>query len=307
MHKLIPALAVAAFAAAQTPSMEGPWQGTLEVQGVQLRLVLRIQKAADGGLSATIDSLDQGAMGLRVAGATLKEGTVQLDLPNLKASFEGKLNGEASEIAGQWTQGGRTFPLLFRRGEPAVATVKGKPITASEREYLISRLEQTRKVFLDSIAGLTESQWTFKAGPDRWSIAECAEHIAVSEEVLFQFATGRVLKIPPRPGETGATREDDEKIFAAIIDRSQKGKAPEPLQPAQRFAGREALAAEFNKRRARNIEYVQTTQDDLRDHSTPHPVFRRMDAYQYLVLMAAHSQRHTLQIEEVKAAPGYPK
>ncbi len=52
---------------------------------------------------------------------------------------------------------------------------------------------------------------------------------------------------------------------------------------------------------------MKGTQDDLRAHSAPHPVLKTIDAYQWLLLLSAHSARHAAQIEEVKADPNFPK
>ena len=68
----------------------------------------------------------------------------------------------------------------------------------------------------------------------------------------------------------------------------------------------EALTA-FKEARQKHIDFAKTTQDDLRNHVFPHPVFGPMDAYQWLLVISGHSRRHTLQIEEVKADPNFPK
>jgi len=91
-----------------------------------------------------------------------------------------------------------------------------------------------------------------------------------------------------------------------VADRSQKGKAPEMLQPKGGVANPAEAAEKFKQARAVTVGYAKSTQDDLRAHATPHSVLKSMDAYQYLLLLAAHSSRHTAQIEEVKASAGYP-
>ena len=55
------------------------------------------------------------------------------------------------------------------------------------------------------------------------------------------------------------------------------------------------------------MDYVHTTNDDLRDHFGPHPMLGTLDAYQWILLISAHSERHTKQIEEVKADPNFPR
>ena len=63
----------------------------------------------------------------------------------------------------------------------------------------------------------------------------------------------------------------------------------------------------FLARRDSTIEYLRTTQDGLKDHFIPHPFLGTVDLYEFLIFIAAHSERHTLQVEEVMANPNFPK
>ncbi len=183
----------------------------------------------------------------------------------------------------------------------------GQPLTQEERDRAMSHLHATRKMFLDAIDGLSTAQWTFKAAPERWSIAEVAEHIAVSEDSFHQLITQRVLKTPPAPDKKADLANNDETILKQVVDRERKAQAPEFLRPAGRWPNRESLAAAFRTSRDRNIAYVEKTTEELRSHSTPHPAFGLMDAYQWLLTMSAHSERHVAQILEVKADSRFPK
>jgi hypothetical protein len=78
------------------------------------------------------------------------------------------------------------------------------------------------------------------------------------------------------------------------------------LKPTNRWATRDALAKDFIAARQKTIDYVKTTSDDLRGHFAPHPAFKDLDGYQWVLLLAGHSARHTAQIEEVKTGAGYP-
>jgi uncharacterized damage-inducible protein DinB len=178
-------------------------------------------------------------------------------------------------------------------------------LSQKDRNAAVKYLEETRAKFLASIDGLSDAQWTFKAAPDRWSIAEVAEHIAVSETTILQLVTDRIVKSPKVPADPA--RATDAKVIEVITDRSAKAQAPEFLKPTSRWASRAALTKEFEAARMRTIDYVRTTQDDLRGHAMAHPATQVIDGYQWVLLLAAHSARHTAQIEEVKAAAGYPK
>lgn len=186
----------------------------------------------------------------------------------------------------------------------ASATLWAQPLTQGERDFAMSDLHATRKALLDSIAGLSQAQWKFQPGPDRWSIAQIAEHVVLSEDFMFQRA-GNMLK-SPQVAPRIVDRSQDAQRLSRMADRSKKAQAPAPTQPTGRWATPAALAEEFRRRRDRTIEYVQTTQDALRAHvsGTGADAF---DAYQALLMISGHTTRHVAQINEVKAAPGYPK
>ena len=96
--------------------VEGLWQGTLKVPGGELRVVFHINKAADGKLSATLDSPDQGATGIPVADCSFSNGRLKLAVRSIAGSFEGTLKND-STIEGTWTQGGASLPLVLKRIE----------------------------------------------------------------------------------------------------------------------------------------------------------------------------------------------
>jgi len=184
-------------------------------------------------------------------------------------------------------------------------TTLAAPLTQGERDRVLSELHASRKQFLDAISGLTAAQWNFKADDKSWSIAECAEHIALSEDLIFSLATKKLMSNPAEPGRKPEIA--DETLLKMIVDRSQKMQAPETLRPTHRYTSQEALVAAFQKSRERSLDYVRDTQDELRLHSAKHPMAGSLDAYQWILLMSAHSERHTLQIEEVKANPNFPR
>jgi uncharacterized damage-inducible protein DinB len=186
---------------------------------------------------------------------------------------------------------------------PQAAAQKG--LSQKDRDAGTKYLEETRARFLASIDGLSDAQWTYKAGPDRWSIAEVAEHIAISESTILGMVTDQILKTPEVPADPG--RPTDEKVIQTITDRSSKAQAPEMLKPTNRWPTRASLTKDFEASRQRTIDYLKTTKDDLRGHARAHPALKTIDGYQWVLLLAAHSARHTAQIEEVKAAAGYPK
>jgi hypothetical protein len=188
---------------------------------------------------------------------------------------------------------------------PAIFAQSGT-LTPEERSYLIDQLGKSKQAFIGSIQGLTDAQWIYKAAPEKWSIKECAEHIILAEDFIFA-GSQKMLQAPAQPRAATSTPEHDREIFAMVQDRSHKATAPEPIKPTGQWPTVDDAIAEFTKHRDRNISYVRDTSDELRTHNSAETPLGTMDAYQVLVLMAAHTLRHTAQILEVKTSPGYPK
>jgi uncharacterized damage-inducible protein DinB len=186
---------------------------------------------------------------------------------------------------------------------PAAST----PLTPQEREFALQQFQTTHDNFLKSISGLSEKQWTFKPAPDRWSVAEVAEHITVSETTIMGLIQKQLMQSPAAPEKRAEVKGKDQMILERMPDRSHKAQAPEMLRPTGRWATEAELTKAFEESRKANMDYIRTTSDDLRDHFFSHPVFGPMDGYQWLLLLSAHSARHTEQIEEVKADPNFPK
>ncbi len=184
----------------------------------------------------------------------------------------------------------------------AVAPLWAQTLSQGERDFAMSSLHASRKMFLDSISGLTAAQWKFKPAPDRWSIAEIAEHVVLADDLK---PVQEMLKSPVAVAGT-ADRKQDAKWLEKMADRTNKRKAEPAMQPTGRWATPAAVAAEFRQRRDHMIQYVETTRDALRDHTTGTGE-NAFDAYQFIVMLAGHTQRHVAQINEVKADPKYPE
>jgi hypothetical protein len=186
----------------------------------------------------------------------------------------------------------------------ACSAARAQELTQADRDKAVQYLETTKKGVLEATKGLTPAQWNFKAGPDRWSIAECMEHIAAAEDFIRGLVVEKVMLAPAAPDRDVV--KIDEAIIANVPDRSHKAQAPEPLKPTNRFGSPQAAIDHFVESRAKTEDFVKTA-TGLRDHAADSPVGTKWDAYEFVLLIAAHSERHTKQIEEVKADPNFPK
>ena len=199
---------------------------------------------------------------------------------------------------------GQTSPTA---AAPKSSAAESSTLTKEERDRAIAYLKETQEDFLASIEGVSEAQWKFKAAPDKWSIAETAEHIALTEQTIWDLVSGKIMKSAPAPEKAAAAKGKDETILNVISDRSRKAQAPERLQPTGKWATQAALAKDFEALRDKEIAFVTETKQNLRDYFEEHPFLKTMDAYQWIIFNGAHCKRHTAQILEVKADPNYPK
>jgi hypothetical protein len=126
---ILSALALSPLCVAQS-QIAGDWLATLNAGGMQLRLALHIAAAKDGTLTATLDSLDQGAMGIPVTSVTLKDSKLSLTVDAVHGTYEGTVNKDATGIDGTWTQG-MPLELNFKRGV-AAAPPEHKPAAPSD-------------------------------------------------------------------------------------------------------------------------------------------------------------------------------
>jgi DinB superfamily len=177
--------------------------------------------------------------------------------------------------------------------------------TPADKERALKYLESTKQAVLDATAGLSEAQWNFKSAPDRWSVAEVTEHIAAAEDLLRGIIVDKVMQTPVQPEGTDL-RATDDLVIAMIPDRSHKAQAPEPLKPTNRYGSPQAALKHFIESRQQTIDFLNQ-HDDLRVHSMDSPLGKKLDAYEWVLFVAAHSERHTKQILEVKADPNFPK
>lgn len=187
--------------------------------------------------------------------------------------------------------------------------ISGDPkLTPQERASAIKLLQDSEKEFLALVENLTDEQWNFKPAPFKWSVGLTAEHIALSEGLLFGV-TQQALAAKPNPDwetKTAGKEVNLERILAARAGRAQ---APGSIQPMNKKMTRAEIMSLFKEGRARSMKFIETTDASFRDHTVDHPfpIFGTLNAYQWFLYIPQHHIRHNKQIVEVKAHPSFPK
>ena len=194
----------------------------------------------------------------------------------------------------------RRFVACVALSVGLVAPLAGEPMKAGDRQRLLAHLEMTESWLVSELSGLSPAQLTFRMTPDSWSIAEVTEHLAIAEPQYWQ----KVQDSMKQPATTEKLEATDAGILWYGIDRTNRQKTGEARVPHGTYkTAADALAA-FRKLRSTMRDYAQSTSDDLRSRKL---LEGNMDVYQWFLMISTHSQRHILQIREVKAHAGYPK
>ncbi|MCX2679143.1 DinB family protein [Galbibacter sp. EGI 63066] len=179
-------------------------------------------------------------------------------------------------------------------------------VEAGSKDFLLNYFNQTKENLKKSVTGLSEAQLKFKPADSVWSVAQVLEHIVGAEPMIFGMTT-QSMKAPENPEMRDSIALGDEEIIGAITDRSQKAKAPDALQPKEKYTDAKAALADLNEGRKPILKYIDSVPlKSLRNHVIDFPT-GKADGYQSLLFNAAHTARHTLQIEEVKAHSDFPE
>jgi hypothetical protein len=181
----------------------------------------------------------------------------------------------------------------------AAARLYSAPPDDLERQRLITHFEMTGSWLADEVAHLSTEQLKFRPSPTAWSILDCVEHLDLAEPEywkMFQSA----MAAPASRKRTPST--DLDRMWYGI-DRTDHTKTVPSETPKSTYTGIDPALKDFLTLRATMLNYIRTSQDDWRHHLIPG---WDRDAYQWLLMISAHSQRHILQIREIKHNPGFP-
>jgi hypothetical protein len=180
------------------------------------------------------------------------------------------------------------------------------PLTDKERKFGVDLLTSTQKELNDITKRLSDAQLKFKPAADKWSVEDCVKHIAVTEMGLWRM-TDSIINTSANPEKRGEIKMSDSQVVAMMTDRSFKAKAaPEALPENTPYKSLNDALTSFNENRAKLVQYVQTTDKDLRNHVVAFPM-GHFDSFQMIIFIGAHSKRHIDQMKEIMADAGFPK
>ena len=174
------------------------------------------------------------------------------------------------------------------------------------RKYLIDNLSRTRDSIIAETKNLSQAQWNFKESPDRWSINQIVEHLAIWE-TLLQREISQALVAGPRP-ELNKESRTDSAVVGFLMEENPH-IATEYTKPFTFTVPMGLNDGKNNltwllKLRNEGINYVDSTTADLRAYFLRPG---RGNVHQVFITIFAHTERHLRQIRKVKLDAKYPK
>ena len=170
-------------------------------------------------------------------------------------------------------------------------------MSPAERTAIIDLLEKSRQDFHAAAGSLPDTLASQRPEEKRWSVLECVEHVATVEEVfLGRIANAAAGDAPPMD------KEKEAALTSKVRDRSTRREAPEAIHPKGRYSSLAQALAEFDRARARTVQFAEQNAATLYAVTAAHPVFGTLNGVEALTIIAAHSGRHADQIREVRAA-----
>ena len=174
-------------------------------------------------------------------------------------------------------------------------------LTPGDRQRLLAHLDMTESWLVSELQGLSQAQLKFRMAPESWSIMDVVEHLAIAEPQYWDQFKESLAK-PVKPGFK--PQVTDAQMLWYGIDRTQRTTTGDARVPRNQFPSMNASLASFKKLRVELMKTAKESQEDLRGGQS---LTASQDLYQWFLMISTHSQRHIMQIREVKAHKNYPK
>jgi hypothetical protein len=197
----------------------------------------------------------------------------------------------------------RTWTILLLTIALLSAPLFAAPMSKEDRERLLVHFEMTTQMVAEQVRRLSPAQLEYKASPDRWSIREVVSHLAVAEPDYWRDIQ-KALKAAPDMKDKKSMATDADILWYGI-DRVVHTKTGGGHEKVDTYKDMGEALGKFQALRATMIEYIKTTDDDMRAHSFGDKEV--IDCWQWMLEISTHAERHIQQIREIKNEATFPK
>ncbi len=165
----------------------------------------------------------------------------------------------------------------------------------ADKEFVIKYLTATHQDIVNTVNELSDDAWDYKPKAGGWSVSNAFEHILLTEEAFTGMAEGTVAQSEATDADFSMA---DGMIIGNLANRGTKVTTAPQFEPSGRWDNKADMLEALEMSRNKLIEFVNSTDVNLRNFKATLP-FGEIDMVQLLLVISAHSQRHTFQMKEV--------
>ena len=165
--------------------------------------------------------------------------------------------------------------------------------------FMTHPLIESRDRLIQLCSGLSTEKTAVRLSDSSWTIAEIVEHLAVTER-------GSMVGVKRTLGQAEAAQE----LLAETVDKTnliqsriptvlRKVEAPEFAKPSGRFQDWPSALLAFEQARANTIAMEAAADSAYDCRVMAHPILGPLTLRQWFYFTAAHTERHTKQIEDI--------
>lgn len=202
------------------------------------------------------------------------------------------------------TKGRLLITLLVVTG--LAGTMNNSSVSMEERKYAVSFLKDSRNELLAEVKGLSGRQLGYKSPSNQLSIKNCLLQMVWNEKKLWLTITS-VGRHPANPEKRSEIKFTDKQLIDMIEKGTITASGSNTFKQANTpWKDIDATLTSFKNMRNEHIKYMKTSTEDLRNHVVLTPA-GWFDCYQYILIMAAETNRYARLIDEIKRHPHFPK
>tara|TARA_R110000868_G_scaffold410693_6_gene699894 strand:- start:17569 stop:18156 length:588 start_codon:yes stop_codon:yes gene_type:complete len=165
----------------------------------------------------------------------------------------------------------------------------------ADKEFAIKYLTATHQNIVDTVNELSDEAWNYTPKAGGWSAANCLEHILVTEEAFTGMALNTLAQSEPTKADLSGA---DGMLIGMMANRGTKVTTAPQFEPSGRWDSKAEMLDALEDSRNNLIEFISSNDANLRSFKAAMP-FGEVDMVQLLLVISAHSQRHTFQMQEV--------